>query len=120
MFKAALAGAGITLVLIIVPLVHFVTAIPSPFIGGYFAGVKAGPTPGEALTLGGVMALLLTAPVAGILFAISAAWLDLSGVAMLGIIVVIFVYIAALGGIGAMVGGAHRRRNTPESEGAPE
>ena len=57
MLRGALVGAAVTLALIAVPVVHFVTAIPSPFIGGYFAGVRTGASAGQAFVLGAISPL---------------------------------------------------------------
>ncbi|MEX2431559.1 MAG: hypothetical protein WD645_06545 [Dehalococcoidia bacterium] len=101
-----------TLGLILIPIVHWVTAIPSPFIGGYFAGVRAVAAPDKALLLGALMASLLVAPLAGALLLLSIIWLDLSAVQYIVALLLVFAFIAALGGLGAVAGGAHARRQT--------
>lgn len=114
MLKACLVGAAVTLALIAVPVLHFITGLPSAFIGGYLAGSRAEATPGRALMIGGFMAVLLVAPVAGVLFLMSLFW----GFGTTAIAVgtsAFAVWIALLGTLGALLGGASvRKQNTAE------
>jgi hypothetical protein len=114
MLKACLVGAAITLALVAIPVVHWITALPSPFIGGYFAGSRAAATPGISLLIGGVMAALLVLPVGGILLGTSllfgfGASFVLFGSAFYA------VWCAMLGSLGAVVGGSSVRRQASES-----
>ena len=110
-FRGALVGAAVTFALIAIPVVHFVTFIPSPLIGGYFAGARTTATPGQAFVIGPLMGLLLVVPVAAILSVASLLFLDLPTVTIVVIAGVYATYVAALGSLGAVWGGASARRN---------
>jgi hypothetical protein len=108
MLKACLVGASVTFALIVIPVVHFLTAIPSPFIGGYFAGSRSAATPGQGLLIGGIMALLLVVP-AMLAFLLPALFF---GLGIEFIIVAGIVYggwCAMLGSLGAVLGGSSVR-----------
>lgn len=110
MFRAALVGAAVTLGCVLVPIVHFVTGVPSPFIGGYMAGARSACTQGQAVLLGLLMAvfLMLPAVVAALAIALFAD-LSLSFVATLTAVVVFWIF--AGGTVGAALGGASTRRS---------
>ncbi len=110
MFRAALVGAAVTLGCVLVPVVHFVTGVPSPFIGGYMAGARSACTQGQAMLIGVVMAVLLTLPVAVAVLGVALlADLSLSFVATLTGGVVFWIF--AGGTVGAALGGASTRRS---------
>ena len=110
MFRAALVGAAVTLGCVLVPIVHFITGIPSPLIGGYMAGARSACTQGQALLIGLLMAALLTLPaIAGVLAIARFADISLSFVATLTAVVVLWVF--AGGTVGAALGGASARRS---------
>ena len=110
MFRAALVGAAVTLGCVLVPIVHFITGVPSPLIGGYMAGVRGACTQGQAVLIGLLMATLLALPavVAALGIALFAD-LSLSFAAMLTAGVVLWVF--AGGTVGAALGGASARRS---------
>lgn len=110
MFKAALVGAAITLGCILIPIVHFVTAVPSPLIGGYVAGARSACTQGQALLVGLLMAALLLLPAAiGALGLVRFAGFSSNFVLVLGGVLVLWVF--AGGAVGAALGGASARRS---------
>jgi hypothetical protein len=109
MVKACLVGAAVTLALIAVPVVHFITGLPSAFIGGYMAGSRAAATPGTAVLIGCLMASLLVAPVAGVFFLMSLFW----GFGATAVVIgtgAFAVWIVLLGTLGALLGGASVRK----------
>ena len=109
MWKACLVGAAVTLALIAIPVVHFITGLPSAFIGGYMAGSRAGATPSTAVLIGCLMAVLLVAPVAGVFFLLSFFWGF--GPSAIAIATGAFaIWIALLGTLGALMGGASVRK----------
>lgn len=110
MFQAALVGAAVTLGCILVPIVHFITALPSPFIGGYMAGARTACTQGEAVVIGLIMAALLLTPafIAALGLALFAD-LSASFVLVLGAAAVLWMF--AGGTVGAALGGASARRS---------
>jgi hypothetical protein len=109
MVKACLVGAAVTLALIAVPVVHFLTALPSAFIGGYLAGSRAAATPGNAFVIGCVMAAMLVLPVAGVLFLMSLFW-GFGATAVLVGTGGFAVWIVLLGTLGALIGGNSVRK----------
>ena len=111
MLKACLVGAAVTLALIAVPVVHFMTGLPSAFIGGYLAGTRAEATPGKALIIGCVMAGVLVGPVAGVFFLMSLFWgFGVSAVLMLTAFFAFWILL--LGTLGALIGGTSVRKQT--------
>jgi hypothetical protein len=95
MLKACLVGAAVTLALIAIPVVHFITGLP----------------PGTALLIGLFMAALLVAPVAGVLFLMSLFW---GGGAILVLVGTgaFAVWIVLLGTLGALIGGNSVRKQS--------
>ena len=109
MLKACLLGAAVTFGLIAVPIVHFITGLPSAFIGGYLAGSKAGATPGMAVLIGCAMAGILVAPVAGVFFLMSLFWGFGAGF-VAGLTGAFAAWIVLLGTLGALIGGTSARK----------
>lgn len=110
MLKACLIGAAVTLALIAVPVVHFITGLPSAFIGGYLAGSRAAATPGKAILIGSVMASVLVAPVGGVLFLMSLLYNFRFGASWVLIFIGFFAFwILLLGSLGAVIGGTSVR-----------
>jgi hypothetical protein len=111
MLKACLVGAAVTLALIAVPVVHFITGLPAAFIGGYLAGTRAEASPGKAVLIGCVMAGVLVAPVAGVFFLMSLFWgFGVSAVLMLTAFFAFWILL--LGTLGALIGGTSVRKQT--------
>ena len=106
--KACIIGAAVTLALIVVPVVHFVTGLPSAFIGGYLAGTRAEATPGKALLIGSVMAGLLVGPVGGVFFLMSLFW-GFGTTTVLVLTGFFAFWILMLGTLGALIGGSSVR-----------
>ena len=110
MFKAALVGAAVALGCILVPIVHFVTALPSPLIGGYVAGARCACTQGQAVLIGLLMAALLLFPAAVAVTGI-ALFVGLPANFMLAVAGAVVLWIFAGGTVGAALGGASARRS---------
>jgi hypothetical protein len=108
MLKACLIGAAVTLALIAVPVVHFITGLPSAFIGGYLAGTRAAATPGKAILIGSVMAGLLVAPVGGVFFLMS-QFFGFGATSVLVLTGFFAFWILLLGSLGAVIGGTSVR-----------
>ena len=111
MWKPALVGASVTAVCILIPVVHFITAIPSAFIGGYMAGARSSCTPRQAPAIATLMALMLVVPtiVVGSSLALVFRW-PITWILSLGLGVV--AWFALAGTLGAIAGGASSRRHT--------
>jgi hypothetical protein len=105
-------GAAVTLGCILVPIVHFITGIPSPLIGGYMAGVRSACTQGQAVVIGFLMAVLLLLPAVVAAMGI-ALFADLSANFVLMVAGVAVLWIFAGGTVGAALGGASARRSAP-------
>ena len=114
MFRAALVGAAITFGLIVIPVLHFITGLPAPLIGGYMAGARTACSQGQALLLGLLMALLLAAPVMGILLALARFDLVSGGLA-LALWGGLLGWFFAGGVVGSALGGASARRSAAEA-----
>ena len=106
MLKGLLVGFAITFGLSIVPIIHFITIWPAPFIGGFVAGARAEANVGKAFGLGAALGLLMAAPAIGIVWTINLFFSFVDGAGLiLGVAGVIAAYIALLGSLGAMIGG---------------
>ena len=115
MFKGALIGFGITLGLAAIPLVHFVTIWPAPFVGGFIGGSKAEADTAQALGIGLLMAAFMAVPLVGIIWSVNLFFHLFSGAGLVTAMVgVLTAYVALLGTLGALVGGSvtRRQRNT--------
>lgn len=110
MLREALVGAAVTFAMSVIPVVHFVTFIPAPLIGGYFAGARTEATPGQAFLVGALMSAVLIIPAGGMLVLSSLLFFELTATAIALILSAYAVYVAAMGSLGAFVGGASVRR----------
>ena len=113
MLRACLAGAAVTFALIAVPVLHWLTFLPAPFMGGYVAGARTGATGGGPFIVGSFMGVLLIVPVIGVLSLSSMLFLDLTGQQIVVVAGIYAMYVAALATLGAAVGGASSRRQLP-------
>ena len=109
MLRACLVGAAVTFALIAVPVVHWITIWFAPFVGGYFAGSRTQAAGGQVFLVGLVMGLLMLVPVAGVVALASLVILHLSLSWLAVLAGVVTVYVAALGSLGAAVGGSSAR-----------
>ena len=105
---AAAVAIGVMIGLWLIPIVHFFTILPSPFIGGYVGGSKVQATPNAAMTIGALMAAV---PLA-MLLALGAL-LGHSFLYAIGIVVAL--YVAGLGALGALIAGNSARSEAAES-----
>jgi len=103
LWKVGFIGICITIGLLLIPLVHFVSGPLGPAIGGFIAGSKAKATAGEALLVGiimGIYSLLIILPSLWVIsqrFEFQTFWIILT--------MILFGYITILGIIGALIGG---------------
>ena len=103
LYKVAFIGLCITVGLLLIPLVHFVSGPLGPAIGGFIAGSKAKSTPGESFLVGSIMgiySLLIILPIlwiATIMFEFQSFWIILT--------IICYLYISILGIGGALIGG---------------
>ena len=116
MFKACLFGAVVTFALVAIPVVHFLTAIPSAFVGGYIAGTRAEAEAGQAMLIAVLMALILVGPIFGAMF-VSFVLLFHFGITFVAVITgFLSLWIIMLGSLGAIVGGNAARKQQPAHE----
>ena len=106
MLQGGIIGAGVMIGLLLIPIVHFFTALPSPFIGGFIGGSKSAAQPHEALGVGAVMAAVAFGIVAGVAFALDAALLY-------AVAALVGLYTGGLGALGALLGGRSAREKAP-------
>ena len=111
MLKACLLGSMVTFGFVAIPIVHFITGLPSAFIGGYFAGSKLSASPGSAVLVGCVMASILVGPVGGVFFIMSLVW-GVGAGALIAFTGGFAVWIALTATLGALLGGASARKQT--------
>ena len=113
MVRGALIGFGVTLLLLLPPVLHLFSGPPGPFIGGFLGGAKVKAQPGMAVRIGLLMGLLISGPL-GIALAVSSAVSSLlpEGVrdALFFIALGIIVYTGVLGSLGAWAGGRVAQR----------
>ena len=109
MLRACLVGAAVTFALIAVPVVHWITFWFAPFVGGYFAGSRTQAAGGRVFLVGLVMGLLLLVPVVGVVALASLMFLHLPLSWLAVLAGVLTLYVAALGSLGAVVGGSSAR-----------
>ena len=112
--RSAFIGAAITAACIVVPVVHFATAIPSAFIGGYIAGARLGCTPGQAVGVAGLMAGILALPVLAACAAVRLIDADFPTSWALGLAAALLVWFGGNGAVGAALGGASARRKAAQ------
>ena len=120
MVKAVLAALGVTLGLLAIPLVHFVTGPVGPFVGGFIGGGMLKAHPARALGLGLLMGLVV-AGVAGIVIFVIGFLLQVVTGDIRTLVIVAgagaSLYISLLGTAGAVVGGHMARRSRKEEQG---
>ena len=110
LYKVAFIGFCITLGLLLIPIIHFVSGPLGPAIGGFIAGSKAKVTPGESILVGiimGMFSLLILLPIlwiASLIFEFQSFWIILT--------IIFYGYISILGIIGALIGGNMANQKT--------
>ena len=113
MFRGALVGFSLALLMLLPPILHFLTGPLGPLVGGFFGGSRSAASLQQAVGIGILMALFMAAPIAG-LVAFGTLVTSLlppavgDALALVGVIIV--VYTGAMGAIGAALGGLLARR----------
>ena len=111
MLKSSFIGALITLALILLPIVHFLTVWFASFLGGFVAGSRISATQADAIRIGATMSILLILPIIGVISISSTIFsmnLDISLIFVLSLLVTL--YVAGLGTLGASLGGSMARK----------
>ena len=121
MLKGALVGFSVALLMLLPPIVHFVTGPLGPLVGGFFGGSRAKATRPVAVGVGLLMALFMAAPIGGLVAlgtAFEIPFLPSSMLDVLGVVgVVVVVYTGVMGTVGAVIGGrvADTGETSPDS-----
>ncbi|HEX3722266.1 MAG TPA: hypothetical protein VHV31_05715 [Nitrolancea sp.] len=108
--KAAVMAVGISVVCLLPPIVHFVTGPLGPAIGGYFAGNRMRLTAGQAALVG-----LILGTVEGVLTPFLFVRINLIPDFSTPILMFfggfVAIYVMALSGVAAWVGGNSARED---------
>jgi hypothetical protein len=121
LLKGAAIGAGISLVLWLIPIVHFVAGPLGPFFGGLIAGSMAKARPLEALGVAALMGIVVGVGMAVVIGTLLSA-LEGFGIrlpfrsgpdvaALFG--GALGAYTFLVGSLGAMLGGFFARKSKP-------
>ena len=106
MVKGALIGFGFSILMLMIPIVHFITGPLGPLIGGYVGGGAVRATPGQALGIGALMAVFMAVPVLLIVLALDALAIWESGQGLLTSVAgILAIWAGLLGTMGAYFGG---------------
>ena len=121
MFKGALIGFLVALLMWLPPLLHFLTGPLGPIVGGFIGGSKARASLAGAVGVGILMSLFMMAPVVG-LVAFGSTLEDFlpRGVrnALVYVAIAIVLYTGFMGTIGAAIGGHLARRQQAAQDGS--
>ncbi len=110
MVKGIIIGFVITMAFAAIPLVHFVTIWPGPFVGGFIGGSRARATASTGIAMGFSMGLLMVVPAMAIGWTLS-LFNIVNGLSTIMLVAGgISIYTALLGSLGAMIGGETTRR----------
>ena len=107
MLKASLAGAAVTFALIAVPVLHWLTFLPAPFIGGYIGISSARNGPRSPLAKAITFGFLLGGLVLIIAFSASAVVTALADLGrflwvLWGGVAILVLYTASMSALGAL------------------
>ncbi len=106
MVRGALIGFGLTILLLLIPIVHFIVGPLGPLIGGYVGGGAARATPPQAFGIGALMAFFTATPIILVALALQALQIWESAHDILATLAaVLAVWSGLLGTVGAYFGG---------------
>ena len=116
MIKAVLIAVGITIGLLLPPIIHFISGPIGPFVGGYVGVASWKNQPRTALTAGLIFGLavflifgIVAATVLVILGLATSAISGGTGALIIGLSIGATIYIGALSTVGATVGASRGR-----------
>ena len=121
MLKGALIGFGVALLMLLPPILHFLTGPLGPVVGGFFGGSRARVSLVGAIGVGLLMGLFMVAPMVGLIALDSAAEVILpQGVrdVLVYVAMVIVIYTGFMGAIGAAIGGHLARQQAARERSA--
>ncbi len=102
MLKGAFIGFGISILIMMIPIVHLIVGPVSPFIGGLVGGASARAGPVQALGIGLLMGLFMSGP-ALVLIIISQALSGWAAHLLIFIAIGLVLWETVLGTLGALV-----------------
>ena len=102
MLKGAFIGFGISILLLMIPIVHLFIWPISPFIGGLVGGASARARPVQALGIGLLMGLFMAGP-ALVLIVISQALSGWAAHFLIFMAIGLVTWETVLGSLGALV-----------------
>ena len=106
MVKGALIGFGLSILLLLIPIVHFITGPLGPLIGGYVGGGVVRAAPHQALGIGLLMGLFMAAPVLLIALALQSLEVWEAGQGLLTSVAgILAIWAGVFGAVGAYFGG---------------
>jgi len=111
LIKGALIGFAVTLACSLIPIVHFVTIWPGPFIGGFIGGSYAKADQAKALWIGLVMGIFMLLPAVLTFWVLSSFLFPWDKNLIMVVGGIIFIDVAVLGSFGAVIGGRMARRS---------
>ena len=104
--RGAIIGVGLSILLLLIPIVHFIVGPFGPLIGGYVGGGVARATPGRALGIGVLMAFFMAAPTFLTALALDSLGVWASAQEILTWVAgILAVWAGLLGTVGAYFGG---------------
>lgn len=104
--RGALIGFGLSIILLLIPIVHFVTGPLGPLIGGYVGGGVARAAPSQALGIGLLMAFFMATPVILISLALQSLEVWEPGQSLLmSVAGILALWAGIFGTVGAFFGG---------------
>ena len=99
-------GFGISILLLMIPIVHFITGPIGPFIGGFIGGGAARATPLKALGIGLLMGLFMASPILFLILILQSLETWDSGRNILTYVALyVAIWSSSLGSLGAFFGG---------------
>ena len=111
LLRSSLIGAFITLALIIVPLVHFLTFWFASFLGGFVAGSRIYADQATSIKIGAIMSLVLVVPIIGIIYIANTIFSIKAGFSLIFVVsLLLTLYVGGLGILGASLGGSIARK----------
>tara|TARA_B100000029_G_scaffold215129_2_gene212969 strand:+ start:784 stop:1143 length:360 start_codon:yes stop_codon:yes gene_type:complete len=111
LLRSSLIGAFITLALIIVPLVHFLTVWFASFLGGFVAGSRIYADQATSIKIGAIMSLVLVVPIIGIIYIANTIFSIKAGFSLIFVVsLLLTLYVGGLGILGASLGGSIARK----------
>ena len=107
------------MLMLLPPILHFLTGPLGPLVGGFFGGSRAAASLRQAAGIGILMALFMAAPIAGLVAfgtVVTSFIPQAVGDALALVGVIIVVYTGAMGTIGAALGGLLARRQPSKTD----